>query len=205
MADVKVENKSSEQQRNQSEQLAGTSQQQNQPEQQRGGITSTRGQQTQSGAGLSRRSDYWPSSREFFANPFGMMRRLSEEMDRAFGTSMGLGREMGSFWPAVEVKEQNGNLVVCADLPGINKDDIKVEVQPEALVIRGERKQEHEETQGGWRRSERSYGEFYRTIPLPEGIDAERAQAQFKDGVLEVRVPLPESQQQNKSKQIPIK
>ncbi|MFN7997230.1 MAG: Hsp20/alpha crystallin family protein [Bryobacteraceae bacterium] len=204
MADVKIENKSSEQQRNQTEQRTGSSPQHNHPEQQRG-FTSTRTQESQGGGALSSRSDYWPSSSEFFANPFGLMRRLSEEMDRAFGTSRGLGREMGSFWPAVEVKEQNGNLIVCADLPGINKDDIKVEVQHEALVIHGERKQEHAENQGGWRRSERSYGEFYRTIPLPDGVDAERAQAQFKDGVLEVRVPLPESQQRNKSRQIPIK
>jgi HSP20 family protein len=181
MADIKVQNPSSEQQRN-----PATTQQQ------------------QRGGGVTRWGEYWPSPRDFFANPFGMMRRLSEEMDRAFSTSSGLGREMGSFWPAVEVKEQNGNLVVSADLPGTNKEDVKVEATDEGLVIHGERKRDHEETHGGFHRTERSYGAFYRVIPLPESAQVEKAQAQFKDGVLEIKVPIPESAQ-HKAREIPIK
>ena len=175
MADIKVENKSTQQQ-----------------------PTTTRPEH-----GLSRYGEYWPSPRDFFANPFSLMRRLSDEMDRAFGTSVGLGREIGSWWPAVEVRERDKNLVISADLPGLTKDDVKVEVTDEGLIIRGERKREREENKGGWHRSERSYGEFYRTIPLPEGVNPEKAQAQFKDGVLEVKVPLPESPKP-KSREIPI-
>lgn len=181
MTDVKVENKSSEQQRYQS----ATTQQ-------------------QPGGGMTRWGDPWSSPRDFLANPFSLLRRLSEEMDRAFTTSWGLGREMGSFWPAVEIKERNGNLVISADLPGLNKEDVKVEATDEGLVIHGERKREHDEAKGSWRRSERSYGEFHRAIPLPEGAQVDRAQAQFRDGVLEVRIPIPESAE-HKRREIPIK
>jgi HSP20 family molecular chaperone IbpA len=62
-----------------------------------------------------------------FANPFALMRRLSEEMDRAFSTSWGLSKEMGAWCPAVEVTEHEANLEVSADLPGLTKDDVKVE------------------------------------------------------------------------------
>jgi len=153
---------------------------------------------------MTRFGEYWPSTRDFFANPFSMMRRLSEEMDRAFSTSLGLGKEMGGWWPAVEVREERGNLVVSADLPGLNKADVKVECTDEGLVIRGERKREHEESHAGWHRSERSYGLFHRVIPLPDGANVDKAQAQFKDGVLEVKIPLPEAAQRQ-GREIPIK
>jgi HSP20 family molecular chaperone IbpA/Arc/MetJ-type ribon-helix-helix transcriptional regulator len=86
--------------------------------------------------------------------------------------------------PAVEVRERDGNLVVSAELPGLNKDDVKVEVTGDGLVIQGERKREQEEERGGVHRSERSYGSFYRSIPLPEGANIEQAKAQFNNGVL---------------------
>lgn len=166
-----------------------------------------RGMERRHGAGLARRGEWWPSPAEFFTmNPFSMMRRLSEEMDRAFGSSFGLARgtEPEHIWaPAIEVRERDNKLVVCADLPGMNKDDVKVEVNEEGLVIEGERKREEEESRGGMHRTERSYGRFYRLIPLPEGAQADQANAQFKDGVLEVTVPIPESK--NKPREIPIK
>jgi HSP20 family protein len=149
---------------------------------------------------LAHFGEYWPS----FANPFALMRRLTEEMDRAFSTSWGLTKEMGAWCPAMDIKEHDGNLVVSADLPGLTKDDVKVECTGEGLVIHGERKREHEEKKAGWYRSERTYGEFYRTIPLPEGCLVDKANAQFKDGVLEVKVPLPPSAQ-HKAREIPIK
>ena len=100
------------------------------------------------------------------------------------------------------MRERDGNLVVSAELPGLNKEDVKVEVTADGLIIQGERKREHEEDRGGVHRSERSYGSFYRSIPLPEGANIEQAKAQFNNGVLEVRVPIPKSQQ--KTRQIPI-
>ena len=94
--------------------------------------------------------------------------------------------------PAMEVREKDGNLIVCADLPGIDNNDVKVEIENDMLVIEGERKREHTEEREGWHRSERSYGSFYRAIPLPEGAKADDAKADFHNGVLEVRIPLEE-------------
>jgi len=91
-----------------------------------------------------------------------------------------------------------------AELPGINKDDVKVEVTNDGLVIQGQRKKESEQKGQGYWRSERSYGQFYRVVPLPEGIDPEKAKAQFKDGELTVEFPLPDSMQR-KRKEIPIR
>jgi HSP20 family protein len=132
-----------------------------------------------------------------------MMRRLSEEMDRAFNSSFGLSRSAEGLWsPAVDVRERDGNLEIQAELPGLNKDDVRVECTDEGIIIEGEKKREQESNEGGWRRTERSYGHFYRMIPLPEGADPDKAKAEFKDGVLQVRVPI--SQETRKGRQIPI-
>ena len=144
---------------------------------------------------------------DFFGgvSPFSLMRRMSEEMDRTFGRFFGQaggGGGISTWYPAVEVTENNGQLQVHADLPGLKPDDVKVEVTNDALVIQGERKQEHEETRGGVYRSERRYGQFYREIPLPEGAKPEEAKASFNNGVLEVTLPVPESA--SNRRQIPI-
>ncbi len=143
-----------------------------------------------------------PEPTPWTGSPVSIMRRLAEEMDRAFETfgwpTTGWRRGPASrdLWsPQVEMVERDGNLVVRADLPGLRKEDVQVEVRENALVLQGERKQEHEEEREGYYRSERSYGRFYRTIPLPEGIDPDQAKATFKDGVLEVRMPAPERPQ----------
>jgi HSP20 family protein len=154
---------------------------------------------------VTRRQDYYPSRELFSFSPFSMMRRLSEEMDRAFASSFGMSRgfgEHGMWSPAVDVRERNGNLEIHAELPGLNKDDVKVECTDESIVIEGERKREQESEEGGWRRTERTYGRFYRMIPLPEGAQTEQAKAEFKDGVLQVRVPI--SEQHRRGRQIPI-
>jgi HSP20 family protein len=167
---------------------------------------------SQQGGGLMRRHEFgFPSllghnPEELFAmSPFTLMRRLTEDMDRMF-TGFGARRghqQLDQWVPPVEVREQNGDLVIAAELPGMNKEDVKVEVTNEGVVIQGERKAEWEEERGGVRHSERSYGSFYRVIPLPEGAKADQAKAQFNNGVLEIRVPIPESAQR-KSRQIQI-
>jgi HSP20 family protein len=158
---------------------------------------------------LTRREQYTPS---LWTNPFSFMRRFSEEMDRifedfGFGRSLigsrlssdllpstwGSGQAFQTLWnPEVEVFEKDGQLIVRADLPGINKDDVKVEVTDNAITIQGERKSEHEEKKQGYYRSERSYGSFYRSIPLPEGVNSEEANATFRNGVLEITMKAPE-------------
>jgi len=146
----------------------------------------------------------------WYGTPFAMMRRLAEEMDHAFedfgfqsrwhlpslftrGREL-LRRETGMIpaeWsPRVEVLEKEGQFVVRAELPGMSKDDVKVEVTDGLLTIAGERKQEKKEEREGYCYSERSYGSFYRGVPLPEGTDSAKATADFKHGVLEVSMPL---------------
>ncbi len=89
-------------------------------------------------------------------------------------------------------------MVVHADLPGLRKDDVKIEVTNDSMIIQGERKREHEEQGKGFRRSERSYGSFYRCVPLPTGANLDEARAQFNNGVLEASIPVPEEQQRRR-------
>jgi len=91
---------------------------------------------------------------------------------------------------------------VRADLPGLTKDDVKVELTDEALTISGERKAEKEEKREGFFRSERSYGIFYRQIPLPQGVDADKATATFTNGVLEVTIQVPKSEARGRKLEI---
>ena len=140
----------------------------------------------------------------FRMNPFSLMRRMMEEMDRVFG-DMGNDRESGAeaMWrPAIEVSERDGNYVVRAELPGLKPDEVKLAIENDALVLEGERKLEREEDQGGVHRTEIRYGRFHRVIPLPEGANVDEARARFENGVLEVTVPVP--QQQTQRKQISI-
>ena len=143
-------------------------------------------------------------------NPFVMMRNLMDEMDRMFegfgfggprrslaaspGPSAGLtgGSGQGFWLPQIEVSRRGNELVVCADVPGLRKEDIHIEVRDDQLILEGERRHEYEGDQQGLYRSERSYGRFFRAIPLPDGTDPSQAQASFKDGVLEVKLPLPQ-------------
>ncbi len=162
-------------------------------------------QQRERERGLMRRGEWAPgllalNPREFFSmNPFELMRRFTDEMDRAFAG----GREAREMWaPNIEVREKNNNLVISADLPGLNKEDVKIEATDEGLVIQGERKREEERREPGLYRSERSYGRFYRLIPLPEGAKVENAKAQFNNGVLEITVPV--SEPERKRLEIPI-
>jgi HSP20 family protein len=139
------------------------------------------------------------------ASPFQIMRRMMEEMDRMFAVSspMASATAAAQIWsPPIEVAQRDGTLVVTAELPGLNKDDVKVELTPEGLLIQGERKEEHEEKQKGVLRTERRYGRFSRLIPLPEEANVEQAKAQFTNGVLEVVIPVSEEKQQRR--QIPI-
>src|SRR5207244_1025244 len=142
------------------------------------------------------------------AGPLAIMRRMNEDMDRMLGGfgfapwSAGRG-ESWAFSPPIEVREDKGKLTVRAELPGLSKDDVKVEVTDEGLVISGERRNEDEQRGEGFYRSERSYGHFQRVIPLPDDVtDVEAAQAKFDNGVLEVSLPLPENRRRH---QIPVR
>ena len=171
--------------------------------------------------GGSSPSPYYGSS-GYGTGPFSLMRRISDEMDRLF-ENFGMGRglfpsepEQGRGWdvgahgqyapsmwsPHIEVFERNGKLVIQADLPGMKRDDIHVNVENDEVIIQGERRQEQTNDQGGYYRSERSYGSFYRTIPLPEGTNTDSANATFRDGVLEIELDAPRQQQRGRTLEI---
>lgn len=133
--------------------------------------------------------------------PFGFMRRFATDMERLFEEFDEFrlpslyGREFFPFtrkfehvdWsPEIEVRQNDAEFVVRTDLPGLKKDDVKVELTDNLLTISGERKEEKEEKGEGYYRSERSYGSFYRQVPLPQGAKTDTAKAEFTDGVLQI-------------------
>lgn len=105
----------------------------------------------------------------------------------------GLRKAMGEFpWmPELEMKERDRQLFVKVDLPGLKKEELTVTVTDKGLAIEGERTHEAEDKTNDWFTTERTYGRFYRLVPLPDGVNREAVKARFKDGVLEVTVPLP--------------
>lgn len=137
-------------------------------------------------------------------NPFQMMRRFSKDMERLFEDFRGftfptffrtdfeplrLELEDVTWVPPLEVLFNDGQFMVRADLPGLTKDDVKIEVTDEFLTISGERKEETEEKREGFYRTERNYGSFFRQIPLPANVKTDNATATFVNGVLEITMP----------------
>lgn len=133
-----------------------------------------------------------------WSGPFAMMRRMQEDIDRLFGgfggsrwtTPLG-GIERLDWTPAIDAFQRANEFVVRADVPGLSREDLSVEIGDESLTIRGERKYDHQEEREGVFSSERAYGSFCRVVPLPEGAMADNAKATFRDGVLEIVVPSP--------------
>jgi HSP20 family protein len=111
--------------------------------------------------------------------------------DAFFGVG-GNGHGARRWVPAMDLVETEDALLVKADLPGLERDDVSIEIEDGVLTISGERKAEHSERRDGYVRVERGYGSFARSLRLPEGVDAEQVKASFANGVLEVRIPKPE-------------
>lgn len=134
-------------------------------------------------------------------SPFTLVRQFNEQMEQ-FMRGNGSQNASMDWVPSVDVHRSNGSLVVSAELPGLKKEDVKVEVTDELITIEGERKHEEKIDREGYHRCERSYGHFYRAIPLPEGAKADQAKAELKEGVLKVTLPVAATEK--KTKQIPI-
>jgi HSP20 family protein len=142
------------------------------------------------------------------ATPINVMRRFSEEMDRLFEDFGGQGwltpildkaqLPQGPWSPQVEIFERGNELILRADLPGLSKDDVNIEIANDGITIEGERRNEHEEKGEGYFRSERSYGRFYRRIPMPEGARADDANASFSNGVLEITLPVAKGEERKR-------
>lgn len=156
------------------------------------------------GRGLRR----WDQGISPLSSPFEFFDRMTEEMDRTFDRmwrDAGLlrrpsmsrlfdlrgQRERGMWSPRIETFQKADQFVVRAELPGLKKEDVDVELNEGSVTIRGERREEHEEEHEGFVHSEREYGQFYRTVPLPEGVIPESAQASFRNGVLEITMQSP--------------
>ena len=179
-----------------------TTQQENgeeqQTTQQSSQMSNRQGQQT----GMARREQLAPSL--LFTSPFSLMRLFNEELSRLFrevsspGSTLALrsSDERAAVWsPQVDVSERDGQLVIRADLPGMDKGDVEIDLLDDSIVLRGERREERKEERQGIFHTEVSYGTFYRRIPLPDGTDLSTAKASFNNGVLEITVQAPEREE----------
>lgn len=171
-------------------------------------------------SGMSRASGFGQSG------PFSLMRRISEDMDRLFegffgpgllgsrgplGASNSLFEGQSPFglgrtgqWPEIDVHQEGDRLIILADVPGLNREDVHVEVQDQRIVISGERQTQNERREGGFYHSERSFGSFSRAIPLPENANVESASASFENGVLRIEIEAPD-QQRSRGRRIEIR
>jgi HSP20 family protein len=143
---------------------------------------------------LSREMDQLFDS--FFGNRFGLPRVGRSWPFESGGTGTG-GDDLSSLWsPNVDVRRRGDSVVIHAELAGISKDAVRIEATEQGIAISGERNETREEggNERGYQLKERSYGSFYREIPLPEGAQVEEAKATMREGVLEITVPLKETQ-----------
>jgi HSP20 family protein len=128
-------------------------------------------------------------------DPFRELEDMNDRLNRIFGRSF-LAREggkdamVGFDWePSCDITENTEEFLIKAELPGVNKDDVKVHVENGVVRIQGERKQEKEEKDKKFHRVERSYGSFLRSFSVPINIDENKIVAEYKDGVLSLRLP----------------
>jgi len=158
----------------------------------------------------SMRPGWMPDMMQAWSDPLTLMRRMTEDVDRLIGRVVGglsgavpspapAVTAPGSAWtPPVEVAQRDGKFIVCAELAGVKREDVKVEVSGDRLTIEGERRQEPPHGPQDFRRSERAYGRFYRVLTLPPGAQGEAASASLQDGLLEVTVPVGEAARQRR-------
>ena len=140
-------------------------------------------------------------------NPWNEFVSLRERMNRMFEDSLfrperhedGVG--LGAWSPAVDMFEKDDKFVIKAELPGLDKKDVNVDLQNGVLTLKGERKHESEVKEENFYRREMSYGKFMRSFRLPADVDADKIRAEFQNGLLTVEVPKPE---EHKPKQIKV-
>lgn len=141
---------------------------------------------------LARREGRW--------DPLALFDELQQEMARFWGQPLGswpmprLSQRSGmpARWgPRMDVYEKDNQLVIEAELPGIKKEDVQVELDANDLIIHGESRQEQEVREENYYRTERSFGSFYRRLPLPFEVNPDQIQANINNGVLDIRIPKP--------------
>ena len=140
-------------------------------------------------------------------NPLGEMTGIQNRLNRMFNVpywpqgQMSDETGMGMWNPAVDLYEKDDHFVIKAELPGVDKKDIAIDLKDRVLTLSGERSYENEVKEENYYRRERSYGKFQRAFTLPADVDSDKIKAEFKDGLLQIEVPKPEQQ---KPKQVTI-
>ena len=140
-------------------------------------------------------------------DPFSEMENLQKQMNQLFDFS--LSRNLfgdntllsGQWSPAIDVYDSKDNVLVKVDLPGLTKDEIEVSIQDNNLILKGEKRKDTEVKEENYYKTERFYGSFYRTVPLPSAVDQTKVESSYKDGVLTLELP---KKEEAKPKQIPI-
>ena len=122
-------------------------------------------------------------------SPFAELDRIRREFDKLLEEMVPAGNGEKILAPPVDIYETDGEVVIKAELPGGKKEDIDVTIKENAVHIKAERKEEREEKTENVHRVERFYGRIERVVPLPVDVKADKAKAEYKDGVLEVRIP----------------
>ena len=129
------------------------------------------------------------SGRSPFAELNRMQRDVEDMFERFFGEAGTSSGTAAMFAPPLDVIDRGNEIVVRADLPGLTREDIEIHVEDGMLTVRGEREEQREENKDNYRWSERWEGAFMRTIPLPTEVERDKIQAEFRNGVLEIRIP----------------
>jgi len=139
-----------------------------------------------------------------FADMINMQEELGKFFDEFFGERMPArrGPENPTWIPRVDISESKGDIIVRADAPGMNKDEIKITISDNVLTVAGEKKVERDEKTENFHRVERVFGSFQRSFHIPQNINAEKISASYKDGVLVVTLP---KREEAKPKEIPVK
>lgn len=140
-------------------------------------------------------------------NPWREMSTMQNRINRMFNEPFWPGgrldddTDMGMWNPAVDLYEKDDHFVIKAELPGVNKKDISIDLKDRVLTLSGERSHDNEVKEESYYRRERFYGKFQRAFTLPADVDSDKIKAEFKDGLLKITVPKPEQQ---KPKQVTI-
>jgi len=143
----------------------------------------------------------------WWVDPFSELENLQKQMNQLFDFSLSRNpfndtTLLGGQWaPAIDVYDSKDNLLIKADLPGLSKDEIEVSIQDNNLLLKGEKKKDKEINEENYFKTERFYGSFFRTIPLPSAVDSANVDAKYEDGVLTLTLP---KKEESKPKQITI-
>ncbi len=142
----------------------------------------------------------WNPARELAAWPsdlFGIQREMNRMFDNFFDGSREGESVLAAWTPAVDISEKDNEYLVKVELPGVNKNDVKITLESNVLTLSGEKKHEKEEKKENYHRIERSYGNFQRSFTLPSTVISDKINAEYRDGILMISLPKSEEAKPN--------